>query len=94
MRLGRDKTPTYLNVGVGELRPAYTDYSGTKGASDSQRLALRYGYRLSERTEIYGAISHLNNDGAPTRQRASSPSRTPAAGESFTGYGVGARHNC
>lgn len=82
-----------MKLGAGELRAAYTDYSDKKGANDSQRLALGYGYQLSKRTELYGAVARLNNDGTATRKLASSLSPTPAAGKSLTGYEIGIRHN-
>lgn len=82
-----------MKLGAGELRVAYTDYSDKKGDNDSQRLALGYGCQLSKRTEIYGAVARLNNDGAATRKLASSLSPTPAAGKSLTGYEIGIRHN-
>ncbi len=82
-----------MKLGAGELRAAYTDYNDKKGANDSQRFALGYGYQLSKRTEIYGAVARLNNDGSATRKLASSLSPTPGAGESMTGYEIGIRHN-
>lgn len=82
-----------MKLGAGELRAAYTDYNDKKSDNDSQRFALGYGYQLSKRTEIYGAVARMNNDGAATRKLASSLSPTPAAGKSLTGYEIGIRHN-
>ncbi|WP_312758556.1 porin [Pulveribacter sp.] len=81
-----------MALGNGELRAAYTRYDDKKSGNDADRLALGYGYRLSKRTEIYGAVARLDNDGAATRKLGSSLSPTPAAGQDLTGYEIGLRH--
>lgn len=81
-----------MALGNGELRAAYTQYEDKKSDNDSQRLALGYGYKFSKRTEIYGAVARLSNDGQAARKLASSLSPTPAKGKDITGYEVGIRH--
>ena len=81
-----------MALGSGELRAAYTRFNDKKSDGDSGRLALGYGYQLSKRTEIYGAVARLSNDGAAARKLGSSLSPTPAAGKDLTGYEVGLRH--
>lgn len=80
-------------LGAGELRAAYTQYEDKKSVNDSSRWALGYGYSVSKRTEIYGAVARMSNDGAATRKFASSISPTPNAGQNLTGYEIGIRHN-
>ncbi len=84
-------------LGVGELRVAYTNFKRKDvNNADSQKFAIGYGYNLSKRTQLYGTVARISNDGAATRGLAVSSSSlgspTVGAGNDVTGYEFGVRH--
>ena len=85
-------------LGAGELRAAFSTIKNkTVNDADSQKLALGYGYNLSKRTQVYGTIARVSNDGAAARGLAVSSSSlaspTIGAGNNVTGYEIGLRHS-
>lgn len=87
-----------MPLGAGELRAAYSQ-TNTKNASnaDTQKFSLGYGYNLSKRTQLYGAISHIKNDDNAKRGFGLSSSSlagpTISKGDSATGVEFGMRHS-
>lgn len=84
-------------LGAGELRVAYNNFKRKDVANaDSQKFAIGYGYNLSKRSQIYGAVARVSNDDAAKRGLAVSSSSlaspTIANGDNVTGYEIGFRH--
>ncbi len=85
-------------LGQGELRVAYNNFKRKDVAdADSQKFAIGYGYNLSKRSQVYGTVARVSNDGAAKRGLAVSSSSlaspTIANGDNVTGYEVGFRHS-
>ena len=85
-------------LGSGELRAALSTIKRKDiNDADSQKFAIGYGYNLSKRTQVYGTVARVSNDGAASRGLAVSSgslaSPTIGAGANVTGYEVGVRHS-
>ncbi|WPB56940.1 porin [Xylophilus sp. GOD-11R] len=83
-------------IGAGELRAAFSTYRNkTTDNADADKFAIGYGYNLSKRTQVYGTVARVNNDGLATRGLAVSGLTQPtiAAGRNVTGYEIGVRHS-
>ena len=81
-------------MGSGSLRASYGRYDNSSSNADWSKLSLGYGYDLSKRTQIYGAIARVSNkDGA---QKAIAPQGMTGVGTSLggssSGVDVGIRH--
>lgn len=101
---GNGRRVDLLGVGVtvpfgkGELRASFSSFRRKDiDDADSTKLALGYGYDLSKRTQIYGTVARVRNDGNATRGLAVSSSSLAspgiAAGANVTGFELGVRHS-
>lgn len=82
-------------LGAGELRAQISRYDTANSNADWRKVALGYGYNLSKRTQVYGAVARLKNSAGA--QRAIGVQGLAAAGTtlggSSSGYEVGIRHS-
>lgn len=81
-------------MGAGQLRASYGKYDTSTNNADWSKLAIGYGYNLSKRTQVYGAIARISNkDGA---QKSIAPQGMTATGTSLggsaSGVDIGIRH--
>lgn len=53
----------YIPIGVSELRAAVGFYNTAHSQADWRKYSLGYGYNLSKRTQIYGAIARVGQQG-------------------------------
>lgn len=67
---------------------------GTTASSGAKQVALRYGYKLSRRTELYGMYSRLSNDANAkyTFAAGGTPLAASNAGAALSGLGAGMIH--
>ena len=84
-------------LGGGEIRASFSSFKRKDiDNADSTKLALGYGYDLSKRTQIYGTVARVRNDGGATRGLTVSSSALASpgivAGRDVTGYEFGLRH--
>lgn len=81
-------------IGAGQLRAQVSRYNTSNSSADWKKYAIGYGYNLSRRTQVYGTIAHLSNDGGSQRAIAVQGLLTPGntLGGGSGGYEVGIRH--
>ena len=81
--------------GNNEPRLSYQNVSNVDSASNgANQWTANWGYYLSKRTQVYGIISYLKNNGNANYGMASGGTGLQAtAGQNFTTYGAGLRTN-
>lgn len=67
-----------------------TSFGGQNGSS---QYNLGWGYYLSKRTQVYGLVSHINNNANGVTNFVNNSGATLTGGEQLTTYGVGMRTN-
>ncbi|NUU02198.1 porin [Herbaspirillum robiniae] len=94
------------NVGNGQLRASYVRAERSKGnaaagiggigkpgtASGAQQVSLGYGYSLSKRTELWGALTKIFNEQNASYNLSANPIPGLNAGQSPAGVGLGITH--
>jgi predicted porin len=82
-------------IGAGEVRAQVSRYNTASSNADWSKYALGYGYNLSKRTQVYGALAHLRNkDGAQKSIGVQGLTATGTTlGGNSNGYEVGIRHS-
>lgn len=63
------------------------------GQNGSNQYNLGWGYYLSKRTQVYGLLSHINNNANGVSNFINSSGAALTGGESLTTYGAGMRTN-
>lgn len=88
-----------LNMGAGNIGAYYAHAGdiGTTAGSGARQTGVRYGYKLSRRTELYGMYSRLSNDANANYNLASAAMGTATApisnpGARLSGLGAGVIH--
>lgn len=97
---GSGKRIDLYNLGM-KYRQGHHEWRGTytyfqdkmQDRANTQRLALGYSYLLSMRTEIYSAISRVDNQDKAARKLAALLSHSVEAGQSISSYEVGIYHS-
>ena len=81
--------------GNNEPRLSYANVSNNDGLSNgANQWTANWGYYLSKRTQVYGIVSYLKNNGNANYGMASGGTSLQAtAGQNFTTYGAGLRTN-
>ena len=97
LKLGVANIGAHVPLGsYGTLRMSYADADasgqaaggGSTDGNDASQLALGYLYDFSKRTQFYGTVARVDNDGAA----AFAVGGTAVAGDTSTGYEIGLRH--
>ena len=87
-------------LGSGQVRAQYSRYNTSNGAVPAidanawSKLALGYGYDLSQRTQLYGTVARVSNGAGAQKSISVQGLAGPATalGSNSTGYEVGIRH--
>lgn len=88
--------------GNNEPRVSWGNNSNTSGLAQNTTFGsqnganqwnLGWGYYLSKRTQVYGLVSHLNNNANGVTNFINNSGATLTGGEQLTTYGVGMRTN-
>jgi predicted porin len=81
-------------VGVGLIRASYGHYATSGTDANWNKISVGYGYNLSKRTQIYGALAHLTNGAGAQKSIGVQGLTAPGTslGGSSNGYEVGIRH--
>ncbi|MFJ3055484.1 porin [Herbaspirillum sp. NPDC087042] len=94
------------NVGNGQWRASYVRAGRSSGnatagiggigkpgsASGAQQVSLGYGYNLSKRTEVWGAVTKIFNEQNASYNLSANPIPGLSAGQSPAGVGLGITH--
>lgn len=94
-KVGATKTEIWMlgtqwEVGLGEIRFAYSSLKATNLSGGAKHLALGYQHDLSKRTALYATVARIDNRGTATRYNVGVSPVTP--GGTSSGVETGLRH--
>jgi predicted porin len=83
---------TQYDMGLGQVRAAYTKLKAEKVANDASQWTIGYVYSLSKGTAVYGNYSVVTNEGVGKTFSVGDGLTPTEAGGNSTGAQLGLRH--